>query len=77
MQNDNCNSPRKDLNRPEWFSKTRDCYVNQTDNLVGKDKESEAELSINSLSFHCFCPPKCQSKSHALESHLAVNLSTF
>ena len=35
-------------------SKTCDCFVNQTEVLVGKDKESEAELSINSLPFPCF-----------------------
>ena len=34
--------------------KTCDCYVNQTEIFVCKDNESEAELSINRLSFHCF-----------------------
>ena len=38
---------------------------------MGKDKESEVELSINSLLFHCFCSPSCQSKSHGLKSHFA------
>ena len=33
---------------------TFDSYVNQTEVLVGKDKESEAKLSIKSLSFYVF-----------------------
>ena len=40
---------------------------------MGKDKESEAELPINSLLFHCFRQPRCQSKSHDLESHRLLN----
>ena len=43
---------------------------------MGKDRESEAELSINSLSFHSFWPPRCQSKSYVLESH-CINKTTL
>ena len=45
--------------------------VNQSLILVGKDKESEEELSNNSLRFYCFCTLNCQSKSHVL-NHIEI-----
>ena len=61
----------------EGDSNTCDCYVNQTEILEGKDEESEQKLSFNSPSIHCFCLPRCQTKSHVLESHSNNNGHTL